>query len=51
LKAKDYDIPQHREMLYLIGFQKERKFIFPKPVELQYKVKDFLIDKADENDI
>ena len=48
LNAKDYDIPQHRERLYLIGFEKERKFTFPKPVELQYKVKDFLIDKADE---
>lgn len=48
LNAKDYGVPQHRERLYLIGFKQERKFTFPKPVELQYKVKDFLIDKADE---
>ena len=49
LNAKDYGIPQHRERLFLIGFKEPRKdFQFPKPVELKYKVKDFLIDKADE---
>ncbi|NLM63577.1 MAG: DNA cytosine methyltransferase [Mollicutes bacterium] len=49
LNAKDYGIPQHRERLFLIGFKdKKRKFKFPEPQELKYKVKDFLIDKADE---
>ena len=49
LNAKDFGIPQHRERLYLLGFKdKTKKFEFPKPEELKYKVKDFLIDKADE---
>ena len=48
LNAKDYGIPQHRERLYLIGFKdKKTKFEFPEPIELKYKVKDFLQDKAD----
>jgi DNA (cytosine-5)-methyltransferase 1 len=49
LNAKDYGIPQHRERLYLIGFQnKNDRFKFPRSINLEYKVKDFLIDKADE---
>ena len=49
LNAKDYGIPQNRQRLYLIGFKNKRKnFEFPKPINLKYKVKDFLIDKADK---
>lgn len=48
LNAKDFGIPQHRERLYLLGFKdKTFNFEFPKPIELKYKVKDFLVDKAD----
>jgi DNA (cytosine-5)-methyltransferase 1 len=48
LNAKDYGIPQNRERLFIVGFLEERDFKFPSPIELKYKVKDFLIDKADE---
>ncbi len=48
LNSKDYGIPQNRERLYLLGFKdKNAQFDFPKPMELKYKVKDFLEDKAD----
>lgn len=48
LNAKDYGIPQHRERLYLVGFKDTAtEFKFPDPIPLQYKVKDFLQDKAD----
>jgi len=48
LNAKDFGIPQHRERIYLIGFKdSDAKFEFPQTIPLQYKVKDFLVDKAD----
>lgn len=48
LNAKDYGIPQNRERLYLLGFKDTKiKFEFPQKMELKYKVKDFLQDKAD----
>lgn len=49
LNSKDYGIPQNRERLFLVGFKDNNiDFEFPKPMPLKYKVKDFLIDKADE---
>ncbi|TQR54098.1 DNA cytosine methyltransferase [Campylobacter troglodytis] len=48
LNAKDYGIPQNRERLYLVGFKDFNfAFEFPQKMELKYKVKDFLQDKAD----
>lgn len=49
LNAKDYGIPQNRERMFLVGFRnKRREFEFPEKIDLKYRVKDFLLDKADK---
>lgn len=44
LNAKDYGIPQRRERLFCVGFKKKTEFKFPRPIELKYKMYDFLED-------
>lgn len=45
LNAKDYGIPQHRERIFVIGFRDRNvNFEFPEPIELEYKMQDFLED-------
>lgn len=44
LNARDYGIPQTRERLYCIGFKKTTKFLYPAPIELKYRMYDFLED-------
>jgi DNA (cytosine-5)-methyltransferase 1 len=44
LNSCDYGIPQHRERVYCLGFKRLTKFEFPAPVELDYKMYDFLED-------
>lgn len=44
LNARDYGIPQTRERLYCIGFKKPTKFLYPSPIELKYRMYDFLED-------
>ena len=50
LNAKDYGIPQNRERLFVVGFrndlQLEKEFSFPEPIELEKKMKDFLMENA-----
>jgi len=50
LNAKDYGIPQNRERLFVVGFRNdlklEREFTFPEPIELEKKMKDFLMENA-----
>ncbi len=49
LNAKDYGIPQNRERLFVVGFRKDiapETFEFPKPIKLERKMKDFLLDNA-----
>lgn len=50
LNAKDYGIPQNRERMFVVGFRKDlnlkKKFEFPKPIELNKKLQDFLIDNV-----
>lgn len=49
LNAKDYGIPQNRERLFVIGFRNsEANFSFPKPINLQKKLQDFLIENTPE---
>lgn len=48
LNAKDYGMPQHRERIFVIGFKdKSIDFEFPEPIELEYKMQDFLEDYTD----
>lgn len=47
LNARDYGIPQTRERLYCIGFQKKTDFKYPAPIPLKYCMYDFLEDYTD----
>lgn len=47
LNARDYGIPQTRERLYCIGFKRTTEFLYPAPIELKYKMYDFLEDYTD----
>lgn len=48
LNAKDYGIPQHRERIFVIGFKDQSiNFEFPEPIDLEYKMQDFLEDYTD----
>lgn len=44
LNAKDYGIPQHRERIFCVGFQKPTVFEYPAPIPLEYCMYDFLED-------
>lgn len=50
LNAKDYGIPQNRERMFVIGFRKDlnlvKPFEFPKPIVLEKKMQDFLLDNV-----
>lgn len=48
LNSKDFGIPQQRERIFVIGFKNKKvKFEFPKPIQLEYKMQDFLEDFTD----
>ena len=47
LNSCDYGIPQHRERVYCLGFKKKTKFEYPAPIDLEYKMYDFLEDYVD----
>lgn len=47
LNARDYGIPQTRERLYCVGFRKKTSFKYPAPIELKYRMYDFLEDYKD----
>jgi len=48
LNAKDYGMAQHRERIFVVGFRDKRKtFKFPKAIELETKMQDFLEDYID----
>lgn len=47
LNSKDYGIPQNRERVFCIGFREETEFKYPAPIELEYKMYDFLEDYID----
>lgn len=51
LNAKDYGIPQNRERVFIVSIRKDvdtYKFEFPKPIELQLRLKDLIEDEVEE---
>ena len=50
LNARDYGIPQNRERMFVVGFRGdiklEQEFEFPKPIPLEKKMQDFLLDNV-----
>lgn len=50
LNAKNYGIPQNRERLFVVGIREDvigtATFSFPAPIELERKMKDFLMENA-----
>lgn len=50
LNAKDYNIPQNRERIFIIGIRddEDNDFQFPKPVPLTKRLKDVLESEVDE---
>lgn len=49
LNSRNYGIPQNRERLFCIGFRRQTDFIFPEPINLEYKMYDFLLDTFDSS--
>lgn len=47
LNSCDYGIPQHRERVYCLGFKNKTEFQYPAPIELEYRMYDFLEDYID----
>jgi DNA (cytosine-5)-methyltransferase 1 len=50
LTPKDFGIPQSRQRIFVIGFKDHEigsNFNFPKPIDLQFKMGDFLIGAVD----
>lgn len=47
LNAKDYGIPQRRERIFCIGFKTKTAFLYPRPIDLNYRMYDFLEDYRD----
>lgn len=44
LNARDYGVPQTRERLYCIGFREPTEFKYPAPIDLKYRMYDFMED-------
>ena len=48
LNGKDYGVPQSRDRLFCIGFQKETEFKFPAPIPLKETLYDYLDSTFDD---
>ena len=49
LNAKDYGIPQNRQRVFMVSSLSHGKFIFPKPIELTTRLKDYLEEDVPED--
>ena len=49
LNAKDYGIAQNRQRVFMVSILGEYNYNFPKPIELKYRLKDYLEDEVDES--
>ncbi|MBM32229.1 MAG: DNA (cytosine-5-)-methyltransferase [Chloroflexi bacterium] len=48
LNSKDFGIPQNRERIFVVGFKdNKQEFLFPKKIELNSTMQDFLEDYID----
>lgn len=49
LNARDYEVPQDRERVFVVGFRKdlEIKFEFPMPVKTKFTIRDAIYDLKD----
>ena len=47
LNARDYGVPQTRERLYCIGFRRKTSFKYPAPIQLKFRMYDFMEDFTD----
>lgn len=48
LNAKQYGIPQNRNRTFMVSILGDYKYEFPKPINLELKLKDMLEDNVDE---
>jgi DNA (cytosine-5)-methyltransferase 1 len=48
LNTLDYGLPQNRERVFIVGFEKPTDFVFPEPVRLSISVRDLLETNVDE---
>jgi DNA (cytosine-5)-methyltransferase 1 len=48
LNTLDYGLPQNRERVFIVGFDKPTDFVFPEPVRLSISVRDLLETNVDE---
>jgi DNA (cytosine-5)-methyltransferase 1 len=48
LNAKHFGLPQNRERFFIVGFQNEIKFEFPKPINSETKLGDILENIVDQ---
>jgi len=49
LNTLDYGLPQNRQRVFIVGFDKPTDFSFPTTCPLSYSVKDLLDDEVDES--
>ena len=48
LNTLDYGLPQNRQRVFIVGFDKPTDFVFPEPVHLNITVRDLLETNVDE---
>lgn len=49
LNAKNYGVPQNRDRVFVVSIMGDEKYDFPKPFELEKRLKDVLESNVDES--